>query len=156
MPGTSPVVFQAHVLAPNAVCAVHEPTGCCRKNLNWAAVQVVAVAVNVTVAPGACGEAAPGLIEADVQVTGGTPLSENATTWVVAPTKIIPSPAAGVAKCPTTPVLTLVIGAPVAGLSACSVPALTSRTNTAPPARMGGPELNVVFQVVLNVLPLCV
>jgi hypothetical protein len=63
-------VFQAQVLAPNAVFAVHEPPGGCTKNSYSEVVHPVAVAVKVTVVPGDCGDATLGLIQADVHSPG--------------------------------------------------------------------------------------
>ena len=106
-------MFQAQVAPPKPVCAVHEPPGGWRKNLNSGVEHLLAPAVKVTVAPGACGEATLGLIEAAVQ-----PPIENASSSPRAGTKTIPSPVAGEAKCVSPPVETLVITAPVVAFNA--------------------------------------
>src|SRR5216683_374485 len=152
MPGVSPVVVHAQVFAPNAVCAVHEPPGGCRKNLNSGVVQPVAVAVNVTPVPAGCGEATLPLMLAEVQ-----PPMLNASISFRPGTNTIPSPVAGDAKRVSEPVLTLVISAPVVGLSAYSVEPPPSSTSTAPPAMIGDVALRPgKLHAEAKVLPLCV
>src|SRR5207237_5178434 len=94
------LVSQVHVLPPNGVCTIHDPPGGCTKNLNSGPAHVDAVAVKVTLAPGAWGDAMPGVIDAAVQ-----PPIEKASISLIAGTKTLVSPVAGVEECVSAPVV---------------------------------------------------